>query len=330
MIGRLACASACVDASSGRGRAAGGGSASGKRGGTLRRSVEVLEQSVIITNLGEGLTASGVISPAATVRLLAALREFRMLLADARARLTHEGREDLEIPVKAVATSAMRDAANAAEVLRALDELGFAVEVISGSREAELSFKGTLSGFSGLEGTVLTIDVGGGSTELILGTGSAEIRASHSFDLGSRRITELFLPGDPPSAAELRSAREWAEAQIAGFIASLPSLPEELIAVAGTATSALTIRDGIREYDSALVHGKRLGADELDAAIALLSALRLEERRLVPGLHPGRAPVIIGGLIILSAVLRALGRNSLLVSDTDILQGILLESAKIC
>ncbi|MDR1358120.1 MAG: hypothetical protein LBJ48_02020 [Coriobacteriales bacterium] len=335
MIGRVAggagCGSAGAEASATEGVVEHSSTAGGKRGvAAACGSVEVLEQSVIITNLGEGLAASGIISSAAREKLIGALLQFRETLAEVKARLACEGRGVLDIPVKAVATSAMRDATNAQDVLRELDELGFAVEVISGSREAELSFRGTLSGFSELPGRVLTIDVGGGSTELILGTSSAQILASHSFDLGSRRSTEQFLLSDPPSAAELSAAREGAREQIAGFIASLPKRPAEAIAVAGTATSAITIRDSIRVYDSALVHGRRLSAEELDAGIARLSVLRLEERKLVAGLHPGRAPVIIGGLIILSAVLKALGKDSLLVSDTDILQGILLERAKIC
>lgn len=288
--------------------------------------VEVLERSIVITDLGEGLASNSVISDTAYARLLGALLQFRELITDVKTRLACEGKEAGDIPLTIVTTSAMRDASNAGDILSGLSDLGFDVEVISGSREAELSFKGTLSGFSDLIGTVMVVDVGGGSTELALGTGTPRpsIITSHSFDIGSRRVTELFLRSDPPSDAEMDEARQWVSDQTEGFIGSLPQTPSEVIAIAGTATSAVTIRDGISTYDSALVHGRRVTADEIGALIDALSSMDLEERRNVVGLHPGRAPVIIGGLITLAALLKGLRRESLLVSDTDILQGIVL------
>ena len=163
--------------------------------------IDTLGYSGCITNLGEGLTGSGRISEAAYRRLLDALLGFREVLAEVELRLAEEGREETAIPVRAVATSAMRDAANASDVLAGLGAHGFDVEVISGKKEAELSFKGTLSGFKNLSEQVMSIDVGGGSTELILGTNSSDIIASHSYDIGSRRVTEMFLHDDPPSSS---------------------------------------------------------------------------------------------------------------------------------
>lgn len=296
-------------------------------GETQGRRVDVLERAICITDLGEGLTETGVISDEAYARLLGALLEFKEVITNCKTRLFCAGREVGEIPLKAVATSAMRDAANAKEVLTELSEYGFEIEIISGTREAELSFKGTLSGFSELPSSVLSIDVGGGSTEIILGTHDAAITASHSFDIGSRRITELFLQSDPPKREELEKAREWIREQSVEFFASLPALPEEVLAVAGTATSAITMRDAIEEYDSTLVHGRRILDEELQTLIESLASLPLEERKLVTGLHPKRAYVIVGGLVILQEMLQATKKNSLLVSDTDILQGILLDKA---
>ncbi|MDR2036027.1 MAG: hypothetical protein LBP91_05085 [Coriobacteriales bacterium] len=287
--------------------------------------VDIYDYRTIITDLGEGLTKSGIISDAAYGRLLAALKEFREAIASRQAELSATGGGDT-ILLKAVATSAMRDAANAPEILAALEEEGFTLEIISGSREAELSFKGTLSGFDAFTGPVMSIDVGGGSTELILGTGSAEHLLSHSFDIGSRRVTEMFCASDPPGSEQLQEMRAWVAHETRDFVTSLPLKPTEIIAVAGTATSAITMRDNITVYDRNQVHGKYLSAAELDELISKLATLTLEERRQVPGLHPGRAPVIVGGLIILEVLLELLGKERLLVSDTDILQGIILDN----
>jgi len=293
--------------------------------------VEVLKRSIIITDLGEGLAHSGRISDAAYERLVGALTQFSVDITQSEAELLNFGDIVGVMPRKIVATSAMRDAANASEVLGHLEDLGFLIEVISGSREAELSFWGTLSGFPDFDSTVMSIDIGGGSTELIVGESGLptsrkpRILTSHSFDVGSRRVTEMFLKSDPPKSHEIEKARKWIEGELVTFCSSLSHKPSELIAVAGTATSAITIRDRIKVYDSSAVHGKRMSAQELDAIIATLAALPLEERRQVTGLHPGRAPVIIGGLITLAVLLSILGRDSVLVSDTDILQGILLD-----
>ena len=292
--------------------------------------LEIIEERMVITDLGEGLSFSGVISEAAFERLFAALMQFKELMDEAQDNLPSEDGKAYVIPVKAIATSAMRDAKNADELLSRLKEKGFFIEVISGRQEAELSFKGTLSGFSDLNSTVITVDVGGGSTELILGTNDSKIVTSRSFDIGCRRVTELFLKSDPPSAQELCDARAWIEEQIEPFLASLSQRPTEMIAVAGTATSALTIRDGIDVYDRDSVHGKTISAEELDALVTTLASMNLDSRKLVSGLDPKRASVIVGGLVTLAAVLNVLGMDTFLVSDTDILQGIILDAAAIC
>ena len=298
-------------------------------GRVFEGNVNVLKRSIIITNIGEGLTQSGRISLDANNRLQEALLQFK----DEIASMQEEAKDELlgsEIPVKAVATSAMRDASNAADILADAKRIGFDIEVISGKREAELSFKGTLSGFNNLSSPVMSIDIGGGSAEAILGDENGNIITSHSFDIGCRRITEMFLKNNPLSIEEMDAAGNWAKEETTSFFANLPQLPCEVIAVAGTATSAVTIRDAIVKYDSSLVHGQRLKATELASLINALSTLNLEEREQVRGLHPGRASVIVGGLIVLEVMLRALKKDSLFVSDVDILQGIILDEATIC
>lgn len=293
-------------------------------------SIETLDYRLAITNLGEGLGASGSISEAACQRLIQTLTEFAEAIAAVKASQLFQCSGQQELPLTIVATSAIRDAANAEAVRTRLRGLGFEIEVISGSREAELSFLGTVSGFSGLAGNLASIDVGGGSTELILGTQAGQIAYAHSFDIGSRRVTERFLTSDPPRLSQLDELRAWIERQLEPVVAALPARASEVLAVAGSATSAITIRDRIGVYDSALVHGKRLRLAELEALIQKLALLPLAERKRVTGLHPGRAEVIVGGLVILAAMLRALGRQSLIVSDMDILQGILLAAPAIC
>jgi len=293
-------------------------------GHVRKQGIDTLGYSHCITDLGEGLASSKIISEAAYERLVEALDEFSELIAKTKARLSAESGGEVTVFVKAVATSAMRDAANSEDVLARLAERGYDVEVISGQREAELSFVGTLSGFTELSDRVLSIDVGGGSTEIILGTRDGGIEFAHSFDIGSRRVTDLFLRDDPPGAEQMQAARGWIEAQTRTLIETLPARPKEVLAVAGTATTAVTIRDKIVVYDKNRVHKTRVYLSQLEAIILQLSELKLSERAKIPGLEPGRAPVIIGGLLTLSTLLKTLNFDSLTVSDTDILQGIIL------
>jgi exopolyphosphatase/guanosine-5'-triphosphate,3'-diphosphate pyrophosphatase len=335
--------------------------------------IHELERHMRITHLGEGLNETGVIGAAALERERAACRDF---LAAIRAVERREGR-----PVErvvAVATSAMRDARNSDEVCDALAAEGLEVEVITGIREARLSFAGTLSGFfadgapsgdgapgrgvapggdgardrrgvasgggdahsrgvarNALAGrVVLTVDVGGGSTELICGVleGSREPRvlSEHSFNIGSRRLTDRFLTDDPPSAEDMSRAGAWVRDETREYFASLEQKPELMIAVAGTATSVVSVRDRLAEYDPWKVHGSWVAAGELDKVLYDLAKLDLSRRARCVGLEPGRAPVILGGLITLRAAQELVGLDSFMVSETDILHGILLAATPFC
>jgi exopolyphosphatase/guanosine-5'-triphosphate,3'-diphosphate pyrophosphatase len=225
----------------------------------------------------------------------------------------------------------MRDAANASLVQAALSAIGVDVEIIAGEREARLSFMGTLSGFADTafaDKTVISVDVGGGSTELVVGDTQA-IRKLHSFDIGSRRVTERFLQSDPPTSAEIDKARQWIQAELAPFFSDLLELgyqPQVLLAVAGTATTALTVSQAIEPYDPTKVHGATMDVGELQIVIDRLATLPLQQRRAVVGLEPARASVVIGGLLVLDEVLGAAGLGSFTVSETDILHGILLDA----
>ncbi|MDR2197539.1 MAG: hypothetical protein LBO07_06215 [Coriobacteriales bacterium] len=308
-----------------------------------------LRREARITHLGEGLATTGRIGSEALARELEACRDFLDLIDHVATRDTIAVRR-----ISAVATSAMRDAANASAVLAALAAIGVDVEIITGEREAALSFAGTLSGFpeaSFAGKTLLSVDVGGGSTEVVVGGGSTEALVGgtstevvvgggstevvvggnrmRSFDIGSRRMTERFFASDPPSASELAAARDWVREQIAPFFLDLSHdalLPDVMLAVAGTATSAVTVSREIDPYDPARVHGAHLSARELATLIERLAALPLAQRIEVRGLQAGRAPVILGGLIVLAEVLAASNLDTFIVSETDILHGILLDS----
>jgi exopolyphosphatase/guanosine-5'-triphosphate,3'-diphosphate pyrophosphatase len=307
-------------------------------GGGVRRGcygrIRELERHMRITHLGEGLHETGVIGDSAIAREVAACKDFSAAI---KAIERHDG-----YPVEAVlavATSAMRDAHNHNEVLDALREAGVDVEVIAGMREAELSFRGALSGFiddGAFAGqTVLSVDVGGGSTEVILGTiddtaksevDRPRVLSRHSFDIGSRRVTDRFLGSDPPTSEELSCAHAWVRAEMAPCLKNLEIPPQVLIAVAGTATTAVSVRDAMVDYDPWKVHGSRVTCDELNEVAHELAKLSIDRRRSRVGLEPGRASVIIGGLAVLQTILELTGLDFFVASETDILQGILLDA----
>jgi exopolyphosphatase/guanosine-5'-triphosphate,3'-diphosphate pyrophosphatase len=228
----------------------------------------------------------------------------------------------------------MRDAHNRAELCEALSRLGLEIEVIAGTREAQLSFCGALSGFGARDALggqiVLVVDVGGGSTELICGKAENSNRPTifqnRSFNVGSRRLTDRFLKSDPPRFEEILLVSNWVEEEIKAYFDDCEHRPQCMIAVAGTATSVVSVRDAMVEYEPWKVHGSRVSAEELEEVLRRLAALPLARRSHCLGLEPGRAPVIIGGLITLQVILRLAGLDAFTVSETDILQGILLDT----
>ena len=284
-------------------------------------AIAELDKEYAITNLGEGVDASGVLAPAAMARVLAAVDRY-VAVRDA---LAEPGRPVTTI---AMATSAARDAANAAEFAALLAERGVTLAVIPGEREAALSFLGASSDFP--DETVAVVDIGGGSTEVVAGRAGIAPAMAHSFNVGCRRVTERFFRADPPSAAELAAARAWVRDEMGPFFVRLRAdVPvDRLIAVAGTATTVVSVREAMAPYDSARVHRAFVSADDLRAVAARLEALPLAERERVVGLDPGRAPVIVAGMVILEEVLAQSGRPGFTVSESDILHGMVLEAAR--
>jgi len=297
-------------------------------------NIKIISKQTIITHLGEGLDASGRISEEACDRVLSASRSFMDAI---RAMDQQANAPDKVASVRAMATSAMRDASNSGELVAALAGLGISLEVISGRREAELSFAGTLSGFTAAElagRTLLVADIGGGSTELTIGISPADggppvILQEDSLDIGARRLTDRCLAGDPPSPWELDAARAWVRGQLDGWAADVAEAGvgvDKVIGVAGTATSLVAIRERMAVYDAERVHGQFVSVAGVREILEMLAVLPERERRQMVGLEPERASVSVGGLIILDELLQTLGMQGFTVSETDILQGILLDS----
>jgi exopolyphosphatase/guanosine-5'-triphosphate,3'-diphosphate pyrophosphatase len=276
--------------------------------------VREIERRLEITRLGEGVDASGALAPAAMDRVLACLDRY----AEQAGALRAETR-------LAVATSAVRDAANRDQLLEGVARRGFTPRVLTGSEEAAATFAGIASDTS-RNGDVAVIDVGGGSTEVVLAR-DGRVEWSHSYAAGCVRMAERHLGGGVVAPDALGRCRD----DLATILAGLSSAGADRrwlgVAVAGTATTAAAIDLGCDGYDAERIHGHRVSRDTIAAQLALLAPLDVEARRRVPGLAPDRAPVICAGLTVLEAVLDRLRLDDVLVSERDILHGAALQAA---
>lgn len=282
-----------------------------------------VDKEYAITDLGVGVDATGRLSEAAIERVLACVDRYLEVLA----------RYDTpEHPVRrliAMATSASRDAANGPEFAARLAERGVTLAVIPGSREAQLTFLGASSDFPGEN--LLVVDIGGGSTEVVAGRFGEDPIASHSFNIGCRRVTERFFRDDPPTPDQMDAARQWIRETMAPYFEGLATdgfAIDRVVAVAGTATSVVSIREAMEVYDSSRVHKAVVAAGELAAIEERLAAEPLEERRTTVGLDPKRAGVIVAGFVILEEVLALAGADAYTASESDILHGMIFEAAR--
>jgi exopolyphosphatase/guanosine-5'-triphosphate,3'-diphosphate pyrophosphatase len=279
-----------------------------------------LERRLEMVRLGLGVDRTGRFDPVAVERTLDAARRYRALI-------DHHGvrREDIRF----VATSATRDASNREEFISGVRGiLGIDPEVITGQEEAELSFRGAVSTVEGLpEGPALVVDIGGGSTELVLGTAAPTHRIS--LDMGSVRLTERHLRSDPPTSSEIAAATADIDALLDEAAAAIPLEDvAALVGVAGTVTTVTAVASGIRDYRPEVTHGARLGVDEVRRVCAELLGASHEERARHQVIHPGRIDVIGAGALIWSRVVErvaaASGITSTRTSEHDILDGIAL------
>jgi exopolyphosphatase/guanosine-5'-triphosphate,3'-diphosphate pyrophosphatase len=235
--------------------------------------------------------------------------------------------------VRMVATSATRDATNRDEFFSMTrDLLGVEAEVISGDEEARLSFTGAVGDLEPEDGPFVVTDIGGGSTELVVGTWDgkrAEITGALSVDIGCVRITERCLPTDPPTAAEIAAAREFAATTLQPAFDVVPVAGAKTwIGVAGTVTTLSAVEQGLPEYDSERTHLSRLSRTALARTAEQLLTATKDERAANPVIHPGRVDVIGGGALIVDVLAARLAATAeiheLLVSEHDILDGIAL------
>jgi exopolyphosphatase/guanosine-5'-triphosphate,3'-diphosphate pyrophosphatase len=275
-----------------------------------------------ITRLGQGVDRTRSLSKEAVERTLECLATYA-------AEIQRIGVDAVDV----VGTSAMRDVARAGSsgqefIQRTTELFGGPPRVISGEEEAALTFAGGVYGL-GLEGEVAAFDVGGGSTELIMGridAGVPHLESRTSLDVGSVRLTERHVQHDPPSAMELSVVSAFVLDQLLSV--PRPGAARPLVGMAGTVTTLAAIARAIDPYNAARVHGMRLGAAEVDECARRLSALPLNERKLVPGLEPKRADVIPVGAMIVRAVLSWAGATELIVSDRGVRWGAALALAE--
>jgi exopolyphosphatase / guanosine-5'-triphosphate,3'-diphosphate pyrophosphatase len=279
-------------------------------------SVCEVERRTTVTNMGRGVDHTANICSDAVEDVCEAISAYK-------ARYEEMGAER----VMAIATSAVRDAVNGDAFIAELRErFDLDARILTGEEEAQLTYHGATA-HRPTSAPTLVFDIGGGSTELIVGTGR-EVGFHTSLQAGTIRHSERHLTSDPPDPHELEHLATDIRKLIEQAIAAQPdNPPARAIAVAGTPTSLAAIDQSLEPYDAGRVHGYRLGMTRVQRMLSRLSSLPLAERLRVPGLHPGRAPTIVAGTVILVQVMRAFGLQEVEVSELDILHGSALSAA---
>jgi exopolyphosphatase/guanosine-5'-triphosphate,3'-diphosphate pyrophosphatase len=281
--------------------------------------VTELERHTTVTRLGQGVDASGALAPEAMDRVFTTLDGYRERIDDLGAERT-----------VAVLTSAARDAANGPEfTARVRDDYGLDARTVTGDEEAQLTFLGaTGERAPDAPDPVVVIDIGGGSTEFVVG-GHGDVRFHVSTQAGTVRHGERHIHHDPPHHDELERLAADARAVFeAGVPAAVRDDVAAAIAVAGTATTLAAIAQELDPYDPERVHGFRLDGATVDVLTARLAQMTLAERRAVPGLHPDRAPTIVPGCVLMAEALRVFGLSEVEISEHDILRGAALTRAR--
>jgi exopolyphosphatase / guanosine-5'-triphosphate,3'-diphosphate pyrophosphatase len=267
-----------------------------------------------IVRLGQGVDQTGRLAPEALARTAGVLRDYADIIAATAAR-----------SVRMVATSATRDASNTAEFTRQVKEiLGVAPEVLTGSEEATLSFTGATAELSAADGgPFLVADIGGGSTEFVLGEPGEPAAHAISVDIGCVRMTERHLNGDPPSRDEVAAATADIDAALDSVTSAVPvRQARTLIGLAGSVTTVVGIAMGLPTYDAARIHHARIAVAKVHEVTRGLLAQTRATRAAIGVMHPGRVDVIGGGALILDRIMQRFGFSEVLVSEHDILDGI--------
>jgi exopolyphosphatase/guanosine-5'-triphosphate,3'-diphosphate pyrophosphatase len=267
--------------------------------------------------LGEGVDTTGQFSEAALERTFAAAREYAELLKNYEVK-----------KMRFIATSASRDVTNRDAFSSGIKTiLGIEPEVISGEEEAELSYHGALSGLD-IEGTVLVVDIGGGSTEFVTALSDGSL-VSRSVNIGCVRMTERHLHSDPPTQQEITSTVSDINNQIEDIKRTVPIKPETtFIGLAGSVTTVAAMALGLSEYDANRIHGCVVSIEQVDLVTDELLQMTHKQRANLGFMHPGRADIIGGGALVLRESMRLLGFDQVLVSEKDLLDGVVLSLYK--
>ena len=275
-----------------------------------------LDRRTEIVRLGQGVDATGEFHPDALQRTFAATESYAELIKNAGVPRDK---------VHFVATSASRDAKNRDEYFEGIRRrLGVLPDVISGDAEARLSFIGALRGVQPEGDPVLVMDIGGGSTEFIVGSSDGTMQSAISLDIGSVRLTERFLKKSPPAQDDLGRAANYVDGMLRESGIDFDSIGT-WFGVGGSATTLGGVYLELEHYDRARVHGSRIPIQGAGSLLRRLSSLTVDQIRALPSMHPGRADVITGGALIVARVGERLHVPHLIISETDILDGIALD-----
>jgi exopolyphosphatase/guanosine-5'-triphosphate,3'-diphosphate pyrophosphatase len=277
---------------------------------------EILDRQMRVTRLGEGVDTTRKLSAEAIERTIAVLRDYRKSM-DAHG----------VVRARMAATSAARDATNSSEFLTAAKEVtGVDPEILSGESEGRLSFRGATSDLAQTgDSPEMVVDIGGGSTEIVVGVpGRDDSLEVLSLNIGCVRVTERFFSSDPPGPDQLKDARFVISEALTEARDALRPLEAggRVIGLAGTVSTLGSMAKGVASYERDKVHHSVLTAEQVDWWLNALASETSSERSMRPGMDPGRADVIVGGVLILSEVMSVFDRTTCLVSEADILDGL--------
>ncbi len=285
-------------------------------------ALSVAQRHSVITDMGQGVDATGRFQAEAIERVVVACRAF---VEEARA---------FEAELTCVTlTSAARDADNAEELLDALRALGLVPQVIPGTVEARLTFYGVAHDFPGER--IAVADPGGGSTEIVTGaydpaTPQLLLETVESLNVGCRRLSDRYFTASPPRDAELAAASAWVHEQFAAYWRACASLPERLVSVGGSATTLVAMTHELEPYDSSFVHLRRLSIEEVARQLDRMKTLTIEEIAQLKGVQPQRAPMMVAGSLIMRELMRAGGYGEVTVSESSLLAGVAYTVAEAC
>ncbi|MFI1939566.1 exopolyphosphatase [Streptomyces purpureus] len=270
-----------------------------------------LDRRMTIVRLGQGVDKTGRLAPEALERTFAACREYAAVIEELGAQR-----------LRFVATSASRDAENRDDFVAGVVEiLGVEPEVITGDQEAEFSFTGATGELTRDQGEYLVVDIGGGSTEFVVG--NEHVRAARSVDIGCVRLTERHIRNDPPTVGEIAALRADIKAALDLAEETVPLREKRtLVGLAGSVTTVAGLALELTEYDSSAIHHARISRDQVAEVTGRLLTSTHDERAALPVIHPGRVDVIAAGALVLLEIMERAGADEVVVSEHDILDGI--------